>query len=475
MSHRSDLETAAARRRGRAGAIPNPWMGTALAIVLLLGLAPGGGAADEGPTADTGAKVQPGAVLDSGDVEAIAPLIPEALHPYTIDGFGELGMEVVETEAYPLHPKFVEATVKFACQATLGPDRQLRDYTAGQPFPHSDWAVEATAHACDLDLTAPDAGLKLAWNANHRWVGGGIVMPHQSQSFWREAGDTTWKYSHSHYRRTYFSHRADLLPGTTLLLPDTEVEWAEYTEMVAPFDLRGFTILAFRYRDSRARPDDAWSYVPSLRRVRRISAEEKADALVGSDFTLEDFYLFSGYVWDQEWTYRGESQMLVPIDTTRACFPRNLPSWDGEIGDLGDESHQRSCRFGPYDVLPFVDERWQRRTVFSLEQVPNRSDHPYSRKLLWFDKETYAPIAFLAFDRDGAPFRTTWYLHDWSETDGRPETQGHHAPLAVASAVVNVQQGTSNLLLTFGTDGDDMSADEARRLFDITRLKRKAR
>ncbi len=466
MTDRGDTRPVPTNCPSLRARIPTRWSGVILALGLVWGALPA--------LADNTA-VRPGSVIDARNVQTIAPWVPEPLRPYTIDGFDDLRMEIVATEDYPLHPKYVEATVKFACQASLGPDRQLRDYTAGQPFPHSTWAVEATSHACDLDLAGPDAGLRLAWNINHRWVGGGIVMPHQAQSFWRAAGDNTWKYAHSHYRRTYFSHRADLLPGTTMLVPDTDVEWAEYTELVAPFDLRGFSILAFRYRDSRARPDDAWSYVPSLRRVRRISAEEKADALVGSDFTLEDFYLFSGYVWDQDWVYHGESEMLVPLDTARRCFPLNLPSWDGTIGDLGDESDFRSCRFGPYDALPFVDERWQVRTVFTLEQRPKREDHPYSRKLLWFDKETYAPIAFLAYDRDGQPFRTTWYVHDWSETDGRPETQGHYAPLIVASMVANVQRGVSNLMLTFGTDGDDLSAAEARRLFDVTRLKRKAR
>jgi len=428
------------------------------------------------PLVGANGQFQPGDVVTAENVGALAELIPAELRPYTIEGFEGLRMEIVESEQYPLHPKFVEATVKFACQASLRANQQLQDYTAGQPFPHSEWAVEATAHACDFDPSDPQAGLKLAWNVNHRWVGGGIYMPHQGQGYWRAQGDNTWKISHSHYRRTYFSHRADLLPETTRLLPDTQLEWAEYTELVAPFDLRGFTILIFRYRDSRARADDAWSYVPNLRRVRRISAEEKADALVGSDFSLEDFYLFSGYVWDQEWSYRGEAPMLVPIDTARECFPLNVEGWKpGAAGELGSEDDFRECRFGPYEALPFVDERWQERIVFSLEQRPKRSDHPYSRKLIWFDKETYAPIAALAFDRAEQPMRVSWYLYDWSETTGRPETQGHHTLLTVAGMVANVQKGVSNLLLTFATDGDNLSAEEAKSLYDITRLKRKAR
>jgi hypothetical protein len=420
------------------------------------------------------ADTSPGDVITAANRERVRGLIPDEVYPFAVENFSDLHMTIVPTEDYPVHPKYVEATVKFACQAGLDENGQLVNYTAGQPFPYSAWAVEATGHACDLTPDDPQFALKLAWNVNFRWLGGEINMPHWGQSFWREQGDNTWRVAQGGYRRTYFSHRADLLPEATSLDPGTDIEWAEYTEMVAPFDLRGTAFLVFRYRNSREKPDDAWSYVPTLRRVRRVSTAEKADSIQGSDFTLEDFMLFSGYVWDQEWRFGGESTLLAALDTRRTCFPSNVPGRKPDrVGILGDREDFDACRFGPFKALPLVDETWQKRTAVRLDQTPRRDGHPYRKRVLWYDKQTLAPFMGLSYDREGNPFRLMWYLGNWSETAGTEASKGRFAILIAASAVVNLRDGVSNLSQSFGTNGSRFTAEEARKYFDSTRLKQR--
>ncbi len=413
----------------------------------------------------------PGTRIGAADVERVRPFVPEVLHPYTIDGFSDLDMRIVATEDYRPHPKYIEATAKYACQATLDEHGQLQDYTAGQPFPYSDWATEATDHVCDLRPDDPDFALKMAWNANYRWNGGGIKM-HFGQSFWRAANDNTWKIAQGSYQRTYFSGRADLLPGSPELVPSTELEWAEFSEMHAPFDIRGTMFMVLRYRNSVERGDDAWAYVPTLRRVRRISTEQKADSLQGSEFTLEDVLLFSGYVWDQEWRFHGEQRLLAALDTRRRCYPLNSPDWDrsGE-GVVGDDTHFHDCAYGPYKALPFVDEDWQLRDVVTLEQIPQRANHPYSRRLLWYDKQSVAPLVALSFDPEGTPLRLTWYVGDWSETGDDTNRRGMRVVLISAGGVVNLQNRVSNLSQSFASEASRLDAREARRLYDVTRLK----
>jgi len=416
--------------------------------------------------------VAPGEVVTAANREQVRGLIPEEVYALALADFADLHMTIVASEPYPVHPKYREATVKFACQAGLDEHGQLVDYTAGQPFPYSEWAKEATNHACDLSPDDPQFALKLAWNVNYRWLGGAINMPHWGQSYWRDKGDNTWRVAQGVYRRTYFSHRADLLPETTELEQGTDLEWAEYTEMVAPFDLRGTAYLVFRYRDSHAKPDDAFTYVPTLRRVRRVSVAEKADSIQGSDFTLEDFMLFSGYVWDQEWRFGGEPTLLAALDTRRTCFPQNVPGRrpDG-VGVLGKEADFEACRFGPFKALPLLDETWQKRTAVRLEQIPRREDHPYRKRTLWYDKETLFPLMAVSYDREGKPFRLAWYLANWSETAGTAESRGRFAPLVAAAGVVNLRDGVSNLNQTFDSNGALLTAEQARRYFDSNRLK----
>lgn len=416
--------------------------------------------------------VQPGERLTAADAEKLRGLIPEEVFPHTVQGFEDLSMEIVETATYAPHPKYVEATVKYACQASIDEQGQLVHYVAGQPFPYSRWAQEATDHRCDLTPDDPQFGLKLAWNVNHRWNAGTMNQPNWAQSYSRDEGDRTWKISRGHYRRTFFSHRADLLPDGTHLGPDRGVEWAEYSETLEPFDLRGTAFLVFRYRNSREKADDAWVYIPTQRRAARISTAEKADSLQGSNFTLEDFAGFSGYVWNQDWKLEREETVLAPMDTRRRCYP--FVSESARARGVEPESDEAffACRFGPYAALPFVDETWQRREAVALRQIPRRVDHPYSYKLIWYDRQTLQTLFWIAYDREQRPFRLNWYINQWSESSPNPSNHGHFLPIFVSGAIVDLQKQTANLFLDWSSTAVSLNATKADRYYDLTRMKK---
>ena len=79
---------------------------------------------------------------------------------------------------------------------------------------------------------------------------------------------------------------------------------------------------------------------------------------------------------------------------------------------------------------------------------------------------------FLAYARDGKPFRLSWYLGNWSETTGNPEDRGKHVILFAASGVVDLRNGTSNLFQTFDTNARSFTAEESLRYFGTNRLKK---
>ena len=94
------------------------------------------------------------------------------------------------------------------------------------------------------------------------------------------------------YQRAYLSHIA--------MLPDQEYRfnlddakrllWKDFFEFVEPFDVKGTKFVverAFANED-----DQVNSYLPTQRRVRRLSAKERADSFMGTDFTLDDFAVF---------------------------------------------------------------------------------------------------------------------------------------------------------------------------------------
>ncbi len=55
---------------------------------------------------------------------------------------------------------------------------------------------------------------------------------------------------------------------------------------LSPADVRNTSFMNFSYTDGS--DDDQWIYLPALRRVRRISSDDKSDYFMGSDFTYDD-------------------------------------------------------------------------------------------------------------------------------------------------------------------------------------------
>lgn len=419
------------------------------------------------------ADVSPGDVVTAANKEKVRGLIPDEMFPFVIDGFDELKMEIVPTEDYPPHPKYVEATVKYACQATVDEKGLIQNYIAGQPFPYSEWAKNATNHACDLEPDDPQFALKLAWNINYRWQGPGLNLPHWGFSNMRNKGKETWRVAQGEYRRTYFSHRADLLPETHELEPNTEVEWAEFFDVKTPFDLRGTMFLLYRYISTKE--DDTWAYIPALRRVRRIAATQKSDSLLGTEFTLEDFYGFSGYTWDQQWEFKGETAVLAALNTKRTCFPSVISPEEAMRDEgqtrLGNDTEWNHCKFGPYGALPFVDETWQKRSAVHLVAVPRQKGHPYSRKLVWYDKETFMPVHVMMYDRAGKPYRIVSSVMRWSEDSVTPANKGMMVNNYAHIMVVNVQNDNSHTGQFDNPNAKPFTVAESRKYYDTSKLK----
>lgn len=442
-----------------------------LATPLLLALAVGTGTAR--------GDVAPGDVITQANKASIGELIPAELQPFVVEGYGDLKLAIIAPEDYPPHANYVEATVKHACEASLNSNGRLVNYTAGQPFPYSEWAKEATGHKCDLTPDDPQFALKLAWNVNYRWQGGsGLNLPHWGFSNMRNNGKETWRIAQGEYRRTYFSHRADLWPETTQLEEGTDVEWAEFFDVKTPFDLRGTMFLLYRYVE-QGKEDDTWAYIPALRRVRRIAATQKSDSLLGTEFTLEDFYIFSGYVWDHQWEFQGEAPRLAALNSRRTCFPSIISQEEATKEEgmtrLGNEDEWFHCEWGPFGALPFADEVWQKRTAFQLDDIPRQKGHPYSRKKIWYDKETLMPLYGLAYDRAGKPYRIITSTFKWSEDSPIGANQGRNVLNFAHIMVVNVQNGNSHVGQFDNANAREFEVAESRKYYDTTRLKKRGR
>jgi hypothetical protein len=255
----------------------------------------------------------------------------------------------------------------------------------------------------------------------------------------------------------YFSHRADLA-ASDYKVPEKfaeGTEFREYTGFTSPFDIAGTAFLILRYDDPR-KTDDSWAYIPSLRRVRRISVEVKSDSLLGTDHTLEDFYCFSGRPLEHNWEYVGSANLLA------VARSRNTDT----------------VYYGPNGWTPLDD--WSLRRTDVVRQTPKRDNHPYSTKFLYIDRQSGECYYSNAFDRAGKLWKV-WQLSKAFTDDPQYQAQtgkfkGVATPPGTRMSsfqsinVVDVQNARGTLVPCRGVGYPNTKIEDVKRVLDVNYL-----
>jgi outer membrane lipoprotein-sorting protein len=141
--------------------------------------------------------------------------------------------------------------------------------------------------------------------------------------------------------------RERLRDMTLLRLDLTDGDQKYFIYFHSPGDVRDMTFMVWKYA---ARDDDRWLFVPAIRQVRRLAANDSRSSFVGSDFTYEDV-----------------SGRDVAADTHTLLREEPL---DG-----------RAC--------------------YVIESVPKDADVEYQRKVSWIDKQTFLSMKEEYYDRRG--------------------------------------------------------------------------
>jgi len=114
-----------------------------------------------------------------------------------------------------------------------------------------------------------------------------------------------------------------------------------------PADVKGTRMLTHTHKK---RDDDQWLYLPSLKRVKRISSRNQSGSFMGSEFAYED---------------------------------------------LGSQEVEKYKHKWLQDVTLDGRECWL------MERIPLSSTSGYSKQIMWVDKEYRQPLKMEYFDRKG--------------------------------------------------------------------------
>lgn len=414
---------------------------SALALALLLGASASAVEVRDGVKYVSDADIQelgiaPGDVLTAADWERIAPLIPEGYEQFLRwDG---MRIEVQPAGDYPPYPAYREATREHAADVQLREDGLLENYVAGWPFPPE-----------DISKDDPRAGLKMAWNFNWNPRGVGLELdPIDWQIIKR---GTMVRRLKSYYWRLYFCNKPEYTDRpNNCLTDDTNIEWKEFNHFTSPFDIQDTMLILHRYKN--AKKDDSWIYIPALRRVRRLAATQKSDSLLGTEAALDDFWGFTNKVTARKWDYLGETKVLAPMNI------------ELDVSKFG----------GPEGWYPLY-KHYEIRDVYVLEAIPHEESHPYSRSVLYVDKQQMNNLYTQHYDRDGKLWKGWQVAWKWSEESPIEANHGKRVPLWMGPNVINVQSMTTLSAPCHESTAKGATAQEAERAFAITRLKADAR
>ena len=136
---------------------------------------------------------------------------------------------------------------------------------------------------------------------------------------------------------------------------------------VAPEDARGLAIMDWTYFDDK-KSDDFWLYLPSLRKVRRMSEGSKQDSFMGSDLHNDDLFMNV-----TEYNHKFlKSEIYKADENIFGLEKQNLNKFVNGIG--------RDC---------WVIETKSKRSWY------------YDKMLTWHDKDNFIIYKTLKYDKKG--------------------------------------------------------------------------
>jgi hypothetical protein len=357
---------------------------------------------EDGDTAEdaTPLVLEEGMIVDKQGLLALRRLLPKEVWRNREVFFFE-GMRLLIGPChrrYRLPGFYRDATKKFAGQPSIDKHGNLRDYTAGTPFPPG-----------AIDPNDTQAGIKWAWNFEKRFRGAGHKGSFRITSVPGRVGRV------ERYRGDFFifqaAERADLAK-TDYRWPGAKKKlWAAGGYFSAPFNARELAWRQFRPIKAERRweqSDDIFVYVPTMRKMRRAATGWVDGAYMprylvsgqsgggGVNFgesgsinpsagpsiaTTEDaragltglFIRPNAY----HWRLNGEKTVLAPLNGSNEGYPLS-----------------KERNYG-YSGLSMANDRWDVRHAVVIEGASKRSGDTIRTLTIFVDYHTLQPLYWI--------------------------------------------------------------------------------
>jgi len=187
-------------------------------------------------------------------------------------------------------------------------------------------AAALSSASAALAISPEDKGLEIALEADRRDTGFGDTIADMEMVLANRHGETSTR------KMTLKTLEGHGEGDKTLITFDQ------------PRDVKGTAFLSFT---KKIGPDDQWLYLPALKRVKRISSNNKSGPFVGSEFAYED--LSSQEVEKYSYKYIGEEEKDGQLCFVIERYPVDPKSgYTRQVGWV-DQEYYRTLRIDFYD------------------------------------------------------------------------------------------------------------------------------
>jgi len=347
-------------------------------------------------------------VLDSNNWQLGKDLLPEVIVNRVKKGEYSYKVVPVDPDRFKQNysKKFWEASEGNAGKYDVDPATcglkdvktgKMPEFYYGYPFPK-------------IDPKEPMAGCKMAWNfesTNAMTEGAGAT-------FTLNGIDTNGE-----FKRIKLWLHINFMIGREKPIENPEsLRFSSMANVLEPQDVDGVAGLTKRVNDWTSQ-DQAWFYVPSTRRVRRVNAATRSDPVAGLDIFADDLNCYGGKIEYYKWKVVGEGNVLAPVLSPDPLKQKwtSATHAEVEIPYFKGAYETPGAKGIPWLV---VDNMYMiPRPVWILE---GQSDDPYynfGKVIMYMDKDMYKIWWKLVHNRAGEYFYNALCAFHFSSNDDR--------------------------------------------------------
>lgn len=244
-------------------------------------------------------------------------------------------------------------------------------------------------HSENFTVKQPNAAEKLMWRAKDGYdsgysacSGGAFLMDENRFGHVRRIMGMRWILYY--YDRGDFK---DLLSYNEGKVKPGECEFKDVIYLNEPPQIKGLANLTWKALETPSvkREQDRWTYVPALRRTRRLAAGADDDKIAGTDYTVDD--VGQREVWEEEYTLIGEDQ-------------------------LGPNEHQFYNIKPPKQVAWAYKEDLYKPPVFDcwvILAINRKPKYYFPKRIIWIDKKTQLFVREEQYDFHG----NLWKIYEY--------------------------------------------------------------